>query len=129
MIACMTIGILAIDLGAVATLAFLGTTETASGLYQWYFSTGITGTGKAILTLVAHDNNLGFDISSGVNSLSVWAWTFLLGFSVHEPFATNLSSVDAMIPIGRGQRELWLLKAFGLMFSDRFTDLGKHFWD
>ena len=26
--------------------------------------------------------------------------------SVHEPMATGLKSVDAMIPIGRGQREL-----------------------
>ena len=26
--------------------------------------------------------------------------------SVHEPFATGLTAVDAMIPIGRGQREL-----------------------
>ena len=26
--------------------------------------------------------------------------------SVHEPFATGVTAVDAMIPIGRGQREL-----------------------
>ena len=26
--------------------------------------------------------------------------------SVHEPMATGLKSVDAMIPVGRGQREL-----------------------
>lgn len=26
--------------------------------------------------------------------------------SVHEPFATGITAVDAMIPIGRGQREL-----------------------
>ena len=26
--------------------------------------------------------------------------------SVHEPMATGLKSVDALIPIGRGQREL-----------------------
>ena len=26
--------------------------------------------------------------------------------SVHEPFATGLTAIDAMIPIGRGQREL-----------------------
>jgi len=28
--------------------------------------------------------------------------------SVHEPFATGVTAVDAMIPIGRGQRELIL---------------------
>ena len=26
--------------------------------------------------------------------------------SVHEPFATGITAIDAMIPIGRGQREL-----------------------
>jgi F0F1-type ATP synthase alpha subunit len=26
--------------------------------------------------------------------------------SVHEPFSTGVTAVDAMIPIGRGQREL-----------------------
>ena len=26
--------------------------------------------------------------------------------SVHEPFATGVTAIDAMIPIGRGQREL-----------------------
>ena len=46
------------------------------------------------------------DEASEPRSLESRAPSIMDRRSVHEPFATGVTAVDAMIPIGRGQREL-----------------------
>ncbi|MDR1293738.1 MAG: F0F1 ATP synthase subunit alpha [Bifidobacteriaceae bacterium] len=51
-------------------------------------------------------DGLGEVLSEGRRALELQAPTVMQRQSVHEPLQTGLKAVDAMIPIGRGQRQL-----------------------
>ena len=64
--------------------------------------------GRMVNALGAPVDGLGTleDPSNQSRSLESRAPSIMDRRSVHEPFATGVTAVDAMIPIGRGQREL-----------------------
>ena len=69
---------------------------------------GDTFRGRMVNALGAPVDGLGTleDPSNQSRSLESRAPSIMDRRSVHEPFATGVTAVDAMIPIGRGQREL-----------------------
>ncbi len=64
--------------------------------------------GRMVNALGAPVDGLGGIEADGLDTrrLESSAPSIMLRRSVHEPFATGVTAVDAMIPIGRGQREL-----------------------
>jgi F-type H+-transporting ATPase subunit alpha len=62
--------------------------------------------GRVVDTLGAPIDGLGEIVSEGRRALELQAPGVMARKSVHEPMQTGIKAIDAMIPIGRGQRQL-----------------------
>jgi F-type H+-transporting ATPase subunit alpha len=62
--------------------------------------------GRVVDTLGAPIDGLGEIVSEGRRALELQAPGVMHRKSVHEPMQTGIKAIDAMIPIGRGQRQL-----------------------
>ena len=78
----------------------------AVGAVRFASSFGIYCRGRMVNALGAPVDGLGGIEADGLDTrrLESSAPSIMLRRSVHEPFATGVTAVDAMIPIGRGQR-------------------------
>ncbi|MCU1544386.1 MAG: synthase subunit alpha [Microbacteriaceae bacterium] len=62
--------------------------------------------GRVVDTLGAPIDGLGEIVAEGRRALELQAPGVMHRKSVHEPMQTGIKAIDAMIPIGRGQRQL-----------------------
>ena len=79
---------------------------TLAKLHVYFISESVRGRLVNALAVGIDGKGSLSDESSEPRSLESRAPSIMDRRSVHEPFATGVTAVDAMIPIGRGQREL-----------------------